>query len=78
MWVRTPLLSFFGSFSVFFFAGCDFCLRALALGASPQPQLAFVNASLAQLVARRSHNPKVVSSILTGGMLGEVAFDKRL
>ena len=24
-------------------------------------------ASLAQLVARRSHNPKVVSSILTGG-----------
>ena len=27
-----------------------------------------LNASLAQLVARRSHNPKVVSSILTGGM----------
>ena len=25
------------------------------------------SASLAQLVARRSHNPKVVSSILTGG-----------
>ena len=37
-----------------------------------------VMASLAQLVARRSHNPKVVSSILTGGMLGEVAFHKRL
>ena len=27
----------------------------------------FQVASLAQLVARRSHNPKVVSSILTGG-----------
>ena len=27
------------------------------------------HASLAQLVARRSHNPKVVSSILTGGIL---------
>ena len=26
-------------------------------------------ASLAQLVARRSHNPKVVSSILTGGII---------
>ena len=26
-------------------------------------------ASLAQLVARRSHNPKVVSSILTGSIL---------
>ena len=28
----------------------------------------FSEASLAQLVARRSHNPKVVSSILTGGI----------
>ena len=28
------------------------------------------SASLAQLVARRSHNPKVVSSILTGGIFG--------
>jgi hypothetical protein len=35
-------------------------------------------ASLAQLVARRSHNPKVVSSILTGGMLRVVAFLKPL
>ena len=31
-------------------------------------QKLFVSASLAQLVARRSHNPKVVSSILTGSI----------
>ena len=29
-------------------------------------------ASLAQLVARRSHNPKVVSSILTGGIFSNL------
>jgi hypothetical protein len=30
----------------------------------------FASGALAQLVARRSHNPKVVSSILTGPILG--------
>ena len=40
--------------------------RVLMFGAPPQP---IAQAAIAQLVARRSHNPKVVSSILTGRIL---------
>ena len=36
------------------------------------------DASLAQLVARRSHNPKVVSSILTGPMFFTLLYSFRV
>ena len=53
---------------------CSTCSNRLVAGGNAVEVLQSfpltLNASLAQLVARRSHNPKVVSSILTGGTFG--------
>ena len=47
----------------------------ISRGETTQTQLC---ASLAQLVARRSHNPKVVSSILTGGIFVFLLLSRQL